>query len=146
MGKLTFVLHDESVNTYGFRMLTSGANLEEFKKNPLMLLNHDDYSLPIGRWENIRVEGGKILADAVFDEGDARAAEVKRKVENDFIRMASIGAWPPEEKSDAYDLMPPDKCSLPLQDGRFVRAVSLQSEPITMRWYSMTERANRLST
>ena len=107
MGKLTFVLHDESVNTYGFRMLTSGANLEEFKKNPVMLLNHDDYSLPIGRWENIRVEGGKILADAVFDEGDARAAEVKRKVENDFIRMASIGAWPPEEKSDAYDLMLP---------------------------------------
>ena len=47
MGKLTFVLHDESVNTYGFRMLTSGANLEEFKKNPVMLLNHDDYSLPM---------------------------------------------------------------------------------------------------
>lgn len=43
----------------------------------------------------------------MFDEGDARAAEVKRKVENDFIRMASIGAWPPEEKSDAYDLMLP---------------------------------------
>ena len=39
----------------------------------------------------------------MFDEGDARAAEVKRKVENDFIRMASIGAWPPEEKSDAYE-------------------------------------------
>ena len=107
MGKLTFVLHDESVNTYGFRMLTGGANLEEFRKNPVMLLNHDDYSLPIGRWENIRVEGGRILADAVFDEGDPRAAEVKRKVENDFIRMASIGAWPPEEKSDAYDLMLP---------------------------------------
>ena len=61
MGKLTFVLHDESVNTYGFRMLTSGANLEEFKKNPVMLLNHDDYSLPIGRWENIRVEGDLML-------------------------------------------------------------------------------------
>ncbi len=147
MGKLTFVLHDESVNTYGFRMLTSGANLEEFKKNPVMLLNHDDYSLPIGRWENIRVEGGKILADAVFDEGDARAAEVKRKVENDFIRMASIGAWPPEEKSDAYDLMLPGT-NTPYRyemDGSG-RAVSLQSEPITMRWYSMTERANRLST
>ena len=32
----TFVLHDESVNTYGFRMLTSGANLDEFRKNPVM--------------------------------------------------------------------------------------------------------------
>lgn len=103
----TFVLHDESVNTYGFRMLTSGVNLDEFRKNPVMLLNHNDYSLPIGRWENIRIEGGKILADAVFDEKDERAAEVMRKVDNDFIRMASIGAWPPEEKSDAYSLMLP---------------------------------------
>lgn len=103
----TFVLHDESVNTYGFRMLTSGVNLDEFRKNPVMLLNHNDYSLPIGRWENIRIDGGKILADAVFDEKDERAAEVMRKVDNDFIRMASIGAWPPEEKSDDYSLMLP---------------------------------------
>lgn len=99
MGK-TFVLHDESVNTYGFRMLTSGANLEEFKKNPVMLLNHDDWTLPIGRWENIRIEGGRILADAVFDMQDPRAAEVARKVDGDFIRMASIGAWAPEAKTE----------------------------------------------
>ncbi len=91
MGKLTFVLHDESVNTYGFRMLTSGANLEEFKKNPVMLLNHDDYSLPIGRWENIRVEGGKILADAVFDESTELGAQVKKQVESGFLRAVSIG-------------------------------------------------------
>lgn len=103
----TFILHDESVNTYGFRMLTSGANLEEFRKNPVMLLNHDDWKLPIGRWENIRIENGKILADAVFDEKDTRAVEVMDKVENDFIRMASIGAWPPEQVSDAYDLKMP---------------------------------------
>lgn len=108
MGKSkTFVLHDESVNTYGFRMLTSGANLEEFRKNPVMLLNHSDWSLPIGRWENIRIEDGKILADAVFDENDQKAVEVMDKVENDFIRMASIGAWPPEETSDASDLKLP---------------------------------------
>ena len=36
--RFTFVLHDETVNTYGFRMLTSGANLEEFRKNPVILL------------------------------------------------------------------------------------------------------------
>ena len=105
MSKKSFVLHDESVNTYGFRMLTSGANLEEFKKNPVMLLNHGDWDLPIGRWENIRIEGTQILADPVFDEEDVRAKEVKRKVDHDFIRMASVGAWPPEEKSDAYSLM-----------------------------------------
>lgn len=104
----TFLLHDESVNTYGFRMLTSGAHLEEFRRNPVLLLNHDSYSLPIGRWENIRVEDGKILADAVFDaEHDPRAAEVAGKVERGMLRMASIGAWPPEEVSDDASLKMP---------------------------------------
>jgi hypothetical protein len=110
MSKKTFILHDETVNTYGFRMLTSGANLEEFRKNPVMLLNHNDWNLPIGRWENIRIEGSKILADAVFDENDPRAVEVQQKVDTDFIRMASIGAWT-QERSDAYDLMLPGQTS-----------------------------------
>ena len=51
-------------------MLTSGADLSVFENNPVMLLNHDDWELPIGRWENIRIEGTLILADAVFDEDD----------------------------------------------------------------------------
>lgn len=103
----TFVLHDESVNTYGFRMLTSGANLEEFIKNPVMLFNHDSWALPIGYWENIRIEGTQILADAVFDLNDPRGKEIADKVEGGFIRMASIGAWEPEEVSDAPELMYP---------------------------------------
>jgi hypothetical protein len=96
----TFVLHDESVNTYGFRMLTSGADLSEFRKNPVMLLNHCEWSLPIGRWENIRIEDGKILADPVFDMKDEKGRQISGKVEGGFIRMASIGAWPPKEMSD----------------------------------------------
>lgn len=96
----TFVLHDESVNTYGFRMLTSGVNLEIFRANPIMLYNHDDWALPIGRWDNIRVEGGQILADAVFDVSDPRAQQIAAKVAGGFIRMASIGAWAPEATSD----------------------------------------------
>jgi len=96
----SFVLHDESVNTYGFRMLTSGADLSEFIKNPVMLLNHDDWSLPIGRWENIRIEGTEILADPVYDLKDDRGKKVAGKVEDGFLNAASIGAWPPEEISE----------------------------------------------
>lgn len=100
MNTKSFILHDESVNSKGFRMLTSGANMTEFRKNPVMLLMHDDFNMPIGRWENIRVEGSKILADPVFDEKDPRALEVMGKVNRGFIRMASVGSWPPEEISD----------------------------------------------
>lgn len=98
--KRTFVLSDETVNTYGFRIITAGVNLEEFKKNPVMLYNHDGWDTPIGRWENIRVEGTRILGDAVFDLKDKRAAEIARKVDDDFIRGASSGFWDAETTSD----------------------------------------------
>jgi len=96
MSKKSFVLHDDSKNTKGFKMLTSGANLDEFTKNPVMLLMHNDWDMPIGRWENIRKEGTQILGDPVFDDQDKKGIEVQGKVDRNFVRMASIGSWPPE--------------------------------------------------
>lgn len=105
--KKTFILHDETVNTQGFRMLTSGADLSIFKSNPVMLLNHNDWDLPIGRWENIRIEGTLILADADFDENDERVKPILDKVERGYLKAASIGAWPPLETSADPLLMLP---------------------------------------
>lgn len=106
MKRKTFVLSDNSINAYGFRLLTSGANLEQFKKNPVMYFNHDTWSAPIGRWENIRVEGDKVLADPVFDMDDAKGSEIAGKVERDFIRMSSVGVVPLEWSDAPKDLMP----------------------------------------
>lgn len=104
--KRTFILSDETVNTYGFRLLTDGADLSQFRKNPVMYLNHDSRGMPIGRWENIRTEDGKILADAVFDMDDKNAAEVAGKVDRGFLKMASVGLVP-LERSEMPELMLP---------------------------------------
>lgn len=95
---LTFVISDESVNSHGTRILTAGIDLATFKRNPIMLWMHNrawrgttDEVLPIGRWENVRKEGEKLLADAVFDEKDTFAQAIKSKVEQGIISMASIG-------------------------------------------------------
>lgn len=94
---LTFVLSDESVNSYGTRVLTEGIRLDNFLKNPVMLWNHtrawsdkQDQILPIGKWENLRVEQGKLLGDAVFDEKDGFAQRIKSKVEQGIINMCSV--------------------------------------------------------
>lgn len=91
----SFVLSDETLNSYGFRILTSGIVLDQFIKNPVMLFNHqsagENYSGPIGMWQNIRVEGDQLFADPVFDENDEFAQTIQRKVENGFIKGASIG-------------------------------------------------------
>ncbi len=107
----SFVLSDESINDRGYRILTNGINLDRFKKNPIMLWMHrrDDgwdltQILPIGIWENIRKEDGKLLADPKFDENDKFAQLIKSKVENDLIRGCSSGINPVEFSSDPKDL------------------------------------------
>lgn len=136
----TFILHDDSVNTYRFRMLTSGANLEEFQRNPVMFLHHIDYDLPIGRWENIRVEGNQILADAVFDEEDEQALKVKGKVDRNFVRMASIGAWAPEQISDdpAFKLPGQEGPTVTKWTVREASIVAIGANHNAMRMYDRT--------
>lgn len=102
----SFILSDESVNTYGFRLLTAGADLEQFRRNPVMYMNHADWSLPIGRWENIRVDGERILADPVFDMDDEAAREVAGKVERGFLKMASVGLRVKERSEDTALMLP----------------------------------------
>ncbi|MBI9063302.1 MAG: HK97 family phage prohead protease [Marinilabiliaceae bacterium] len=94
----TFVITDESINSYGTRILSDGIDATDFLKNPIGLWNHfrnwkgtKDEVLPICRWENLRKEGKKWLADAVFDEKDEFAQKIKSKVEQGIISTVSIG-------------------------------------------------------
>ncbi|MBO5244231.1 MAG: HK97 family phage prohead protease [Muribaculaceae bacterium] len=88
---ITFVLSDETVNSYGFVVLTEGIDTTAFERNPVMLYMHNRDGNVIGRWENIRKEGKRLLGDAVFDDSTELAATVKKQVENGFLRCVSIG-------------------------------------------------------
>jgi hypothetical protein len=65
-----------------------------------------DEILPIGYWDNIRVENGKLLADAIFDESDEFAMSISDKVENNVLRMASCGIRVIETSRDPKWLKP----------------------------------------
>lgn len=143
MAKKTFVLHDETLNTQGFRLLTAGADLSVFINNPVMLLNHNDWDLPIGRWENIRIEGTQILADADFDEKDERAATVMGKVDRGYLRSASIGAWEPEETSNDPSLMLPGQ-ALPTVTKWKVREASICTIGSNHNALALYDKENKL--
>lgn len=86
----TFVLNDENVkNCYGFFVRNSGGNFDRFKTNPVMLHNHDQ-NQHTGRWANFRVEDPLILAEPDFMDSVC-ANEVKKAVENDYLKGASMG-------------------------------------------------------
>lgn len=97
MNKNTFVISDESVNSYGYIVKTDGIDTTAFERNPVMLYMHERKTV-VGRWENIRKEGKRLLADAVFDESTELGRTVKQQVENGFLRSASIGVDIVEEK------------------------------------------------
>lgn len=88
-----FILNDESVmNSYGFRIKTLGIDLKRFEANPVMLDGHNPSNLSvIGRWKDIKVEDGKLTADADFDLEDAHAKTIAGKVERGIIKGASMG-------------------------------------------------------
>ena len=102
------ILSDNSLNGYGFRVLTSGGDFSRFLKNPMLLDTHDgwDSRSIMGIWENLRVEGEQLLADPVFDEEDPRAADMKRKYDKGFLRAASIGFRVLATSEDPEDMLP----------------------------------------
>lgn len=124
MKKHTFILCDGSrVNSYGFRTDLAGMDMERFKANPVMLYFHDSFDV-IGRWENLRVEDGKLLADAVFDTEDEYGKKIAGKVERGFLKGCSMGIRIMEMKEiDGVDtatrseLMEASVCSIPSDAG-----------------------------
>jgi hypothetical protein len=89
---LTFVISDESINTYGMRVMTEGIDTSDFERNPVMYWDHNWWqgAKPIGHWANIRKEESKLLADAVFDD-DEESQLIKAKILKGSIRACSAG-------------------------------------------------------
>lgn len=95
-----FILTDESVNRYGYRVLTAGIqNLEAWKKNPILMWCHYrdeggrnwDYK-PIGHWEDIEInEKNELTAIPVFDCVDDLSKVICQKVEEGTLNACSIG-------------------------------------------------------
>lgn len=92
--KKTFVLSDEAVNSYGFRIITAGIRLENAKRNLPCFYDHRTWEVPLGHWENLRVDGVKLLADLVIEGVSDEEKEYIRKIQNGDIKGASVGADP----------------------------------------------------
>lgn len=90
----TFVLSDESVNTYGFAVRTSGISLDNAKKNCPAYFNHETWDVPLGHWENLRFDGNKLLGDLVINGDNERERGYISKIESGDIKGASVGLDP----------------------------------------------------
>lgn len=106
------VISSESVNCYGFRVLTAGIDITQYQRNPVLLWMHcrpwrgtNDEVMPLGRMENLRIDGGNLIGTPVFDETDEFARKVKAKWDAGFLKMVSAGLRVVEESTDPSVVM-----------------------------------------
>lgn len=92
---LEFVLSDATVDRYGDIVEPDGWVLDNFRENPIALFGHSG-SFPIGKWENIRVEKGRLVARLKLAARgtSARIDELIGLVEQGILRAVSVGFRP----------------------------------------------------
>ena len=108
------VISTSALNSYGSRVLTDGIDTSQYEKNPVLLWMHQrgwsgDRTMPIGRMENLRRDGDKLIGTPVFDDGDDFARHVREKWENGFLKMVSAGVEILATSDEAEDLLPGQK-------------------------------------
>lgn len=83
-------ISNETLNSYGFWLMTSGAELDQYRKNPVLLLMHQRGKI-IGQIIDLRVEGAEITGIPVFDEASEESIRAKKQWEAGSLRMCSAG-------------------------------------------------------
>ena len=83
-----FCISDDSVNVYGYRLLTSGLDLSRFNP-PIGFLMHERERGVAVRWEDFRTEVGKVYAKPVVN--DELFPTLASQIEEGFYNAASVG-------------------------------------------------------
>lgn len=81
---------NDSLNSYGTRVLTSGMNVEQYQRNPVLLYMHERGNV-IGYVKDIAVEDGEVTGELMFDEASELSVRCKKQYEFGSLKMVSAG-------------------------------------------------------
>ena len=83
-------ISNESLNSYGTRVLTAGMNVEQYNRNPVLLYMHERGQV-IGYVKDLRVEGDEVTGELMFDEATELSRRCKKQWEFGSLKMVSAG-------------------------------------------------------
>jgi uncharacterized protein len=89
-----FIITSEAIDRHGDIVRMSGANLDAFKKNPVVLYQHNSNAAPIGRAVDIELRANQIVAEVEFHGKTEESRLVRDLVELGYMRTVSIGFVP----------------------------------------------------
>lgn len=88
-GKRVRITND-SLNSYGTRVLTAGMNVEQYQRNPVLLYMHERGNV-IGYVKDLKVEDGEVTGELMFDEASELSVRCKKQYEFGSLKMVSAG-------------------------------------------------------
>ena len=103
-----FVMSDGSIDRMGDVIEPKGWMLDHFKSHPIALFNHDTDQV-IGKWADVRIEGGQLRGELELAEAGTSPLvdTVRALVRQNILRAVSVGFRPVEksplnEDADKY--------------------------------------------
>lgn len=79
-----------SINSYGTRVLTSGMDVVQYQRNPVLLYMHERGQV-IGCVKDLKVEGEDVTGELLFDEATELSKRCKKQWEFGSLKMVSVG-------------------------------------------------------
>ena len=79
-----------SINSYGTRVLTSGMDVVQYQRNPVLLYMHERGQV-IGCVKDLKVEGEEKTGELLFDEATELSKRCKKQWEFGSLKMVSVG-------------------------------------------------------
>ena len=97
-------ISNESLNSYGTRVLTAGMNVEQYNRNPVLLYMHERGQV-IGYVKDLKVEGDEVTGELMFDEATELSRRCKKQWEFGSLKMVSAGIDILERSEDPKHLV-----------------------------------------
>ncbi len=93
---LRYTCSDSSVDRMGDIIKQDGWNLENFKKNPVIMGFHDYSTFPVGNALSVGVSEGKLKMNILFADGEVNedADKAFKMAKSGFMRAGSVGFNP----------------------------------------------------
>lgn len=139
-------ISNQTLNSYGTRVMTAGIDLERYNQNPVLLYMHQRGDV-IGTVEDIKVEGEDLTGELKFDEASELSIRVKKQFEAGSLRMVSAGLIIVEMSSEA-ELLVQGQTSPTVTKSqlREVSVVDIGANPDAIRLYNQEEKQFNLGT
>ena len=96
---------NDSLNSYGFRVLTKGMSTKQYECNPVLLYMHERGNV-IGFIKELKIEDGELTGEPVFDEASELSQRCKKQFDFGSLRMVSVSIDILEMSEDKEYLVP----------------------------------------